>query len=179
MEQKETVEVVLVDPRLEGMLEYSTPQAAGLDLRVCSLGMYGCPLAKADEGWVFSLQPSDRCVVGTGIKVHIGSFFDSEDFWAAPDSSLGIAGIVIPRSGVGTKRRIALSNTVGLIDSDYQGEILLTLENNGDTPWDITGMERIAQLVIMPVFRPQFRVVEAFSVGTVRGSGGFGSTGAQ
>ena len=144
------LDVKIVDARLNGTLPgYGTPGAAGLDLRAC-----------IEEP--LDLQPGDSELVPAGIAIHIGD--------------PGFAAIILPRSGLGAKHGIVLGNLTGLIDSDYQGQIFISLWNRGKTAFTITPMERVAQLVIVPVAQVEWHVVEHFTA-SERGSGGFGSTG--
>ena len=129
--------------------QYGTPGAAGLDLRAC----LEAPL---------TLQPGDSQLVPAGIAIHIGD--------------PGFAAIVLPRSGLGAKHGIVLGNLVGLIDSDYQGQVLVSVWNRGQTAFTIQPMDRIAQLVVVPVQQVEFNLVEDFQSSS-RGAGGFGSTG--
>ena len=128
---------------------YGTPGAAGLDLRAC----IDQPLA---------LNPGDSQLVPSGIAIHIGD--------------PGFAAIVLPRSGLGAKNGIVLGNLVGLIDSDYQGQVLISVWNRGQAAFTIQPMDRIAQLVVVPVQQVEFNVVAEFESSS-RGAGGFGSTG--
>lgn len=146
------VDLKVLDPRVAGQLPaYATPGSAGLDLRAC-----------LDEPLV--LAPGQTRLIPTGIAIHL----------ADP----GLAAMILPRSGLGHKHGIVLGNLVGLIDSDYQGPLMVSAWNRGDTPYTVQVLERIAQLVIVPVVQAQFRVVEAFG-DSDRGSGGFGSTGSR
>ncbi len=150
----EQVELRLLDPRLGHefpLPDYATDGSAGIDLRAC---------LKASE----TLAPGDTMLIPSGMAVHIA------------DNSH--AAVVLPRSGLGHKHGIVLGNLVGLIDSDYQGEIFISCWNRSDTPFTVEPGERIAQLVFLPVARPAFRQVEAFAAST-RGDGGFGHTGRQ
>lgn len=144
------LEVKILDQRIRGMLpHYATAGAAGLDLRAC----VDAPLA---------LQPGDSQLVRSGIAIHLG-----DPRYAA---------IVLPRSGLGSKHGIVLGNLVGLIDSDYQGEVMVSVWNRGKQQFTIQPLDRIAQLVIVPVVQVEFEVVEEFAA-SARGAGGFGSTG--
>jgi dUTP pyrophosphatase len=144
------LEVKILDERIRGMLpHYATAGAAGLDLRAC----VEAPL---------TLQPGDSQLVRSGIAVHVG-----DPRYAA---------IVLPRSGLGSRHGIVLGNLVGLIDSDYQGEVLVSVWNRGKAVFTIQPLDRIAQLVIVPVVQVEFDVVEEFAA-SARGAGGFGSTG--
>ena len=128
---------------------YATAGAAGLDLRAC----LEAPL---------TLVPGDSQLVPSGIAIHLGD--------------PGYAAIVLPRSGLGAKRGIVLGNLVGLIDSDYQGQIFISVWNRANAAFTIQPMDRIAQLVVVPVEQVEFNVVEEFG-SSRRGAGGFGSTG--
>ena len=129
--------------------QYGTPGAAGLDLRAC----LEAPL---------TLNPGDSQLVPSGIAIHIGD--------------PGFAAIILPRSGLGAKHGIVLGNLTGLIDSDYQGQVFISLWNRGQAAFTIQPMDRIAQLVVVPVQQVEFNVVEEFTTSS-RGAGGFGSTG--
>jgi dUTP pyrophosphatase len=147
-----TIDVRLLDARLrESMPAYATPGAAGLDLRAC-----------LDEPLL--LTPGATHLVPTGLAIHL----------ADP----GMAALILPRSGLGHKHGIVLGNLVGLIDSDYQGQLMVSCWNRGSAPFTIAPMERIAQLVIVPVLQVGFNVVENFEHSD-RGAGGFGSTGTR
>lgn len=144
------IDVKILDARLQDSLpHYATPGAAGLDLRAC----LAAPL---------ELLPGQTVLVPTGMAIHL----------ADP----GLAAIILPRSGLGHKHGIVLGNLVGLIDSDYQGELMVSVWNRGEQAFTITPMDRIAQLVVVPVLQVAFNVVETFS-SSDRGAGGFGSTG--
>jgi len=144
------LDVKILDQRLRDQLpQYATPGSAGLDLRAC----LNAPL---------TLKPGDTELIPAGIAVHIA------------DS--GYAAVILPRSGLGHKHGIVLGNLVGLIDSDYQGQIFVSTWNRGHAPFVINPMERLAQLVVIPVVQVAFNVVEDFSQ-SHRGGGGFGSTG--
>jgi dUTP pyrophosphatase len=146
------IDVRLLDTRLEGQLPaYATPGSAGLDLRAC----VEAPVV---------LEPGQTLLIPTGLAIHI----------ADP----GLAAMILPRSGLGHKHGIVLGNLVGLIDSDYQGPLMVSAWNRGTQPYTVQVLERIAQLVIVPVVQAGFRLVEQFDASS-RGSGGFGSTGAQ
>ncbi|MDB5926100.1 MAG: deoxyuridine 5-triphosphate nucleotidohydrolase [Betaproteobacteria bacterium] len=145
-----TIEVKILDPRLREQLpHYATPGSAGLDLRAC----LQAPL---------TLQPGDTELVPSGIAIHL--------------DDPRIAAIILPRSGLGHKHGIVLGNLVGLIDSDYQGQIYVSTWNRGKAAFTIQPMERLAQLVVVPVVQVGFNVVEEFHASS-RGAGGFGSTG--
>jgi dUTP pyrophosphatase len=144
------LEVKILDERIRSMLpHYATPGAAGLDLRAC----LDAPL---------TLGAGDSQLVSSGIAIHV----------ADP----GHAAVVLPRSGLGAKNGIVLGNLVGLIDSDYQGPLMISVWNRGKAPFTIQPLDRIAQLVVVPVVQVEFEVVEEFA-GSARGAGGFGSTG--
>jgi dUTP pyrophosphatase len=144
------VDVRILDPRLRDRLpSYATPGAAGLDLRAC----VDAPLV---------LEPGATHLVKTGIAIHI----------ADP----GYAALIVPRSGLGHKHGIVLGNLVGLIDSDYQGELMVSTWNRGREIFTLNPLERLAQLVIVPVVQASFNVVDAFAE-SERRDGGFGSTG--
>jgi len=145
-----TIDLKILDPRMaEHLPAYATPGAAGLDLRACLAE----PLV---------LAPGQAALVPTGLSVHIGD--------------PGLAAMILPRSGLGHKHGIVLGNLVGLIDSDYQGPLMVSCWNRGSTAFTVQPMERIAQLVIVPVVQAVFRQVETFEA-SARGEGGFGSTG--
>ncbi|MEJ3959577.1 dUTP diphosphatase [Brachymonas sp. G13] len=147
------VELKILDARLhQQMPAYATPGSAGLDLRAC----IDAPLELAPNAWQ---------LVPTGMAIHL----------ADP----GYAAMLLPRSGLGHKHGIVLGNLVGLIDSDYQGQLMVSLWNRTDTLFVIEPMERVAQMVIVPVLQPQFTLVEEFSGSSARGEGGYGSTGRQ
>jgi len=142
--------VKILDPRLRGALpRYSTAGAAGLDLRAC----IDKPL---------TLAPGTAELVPSGIAIHL----------ADP----GLAAMVLPRSGLGHEHGIVLGNLVGLIDSDYQGQVMVSVWNRSGMAFTINPMDRIAQLVVMPVVQVRLNVVEEFGA-SARGAGGFGSTG--
>jgi dUTP pyrophosphatase len=146
------IELKVLDPRLGEMFplpDYATTGSAGLDLRAC-----------IDEALV--LAPGDTHLIPTGIAVHIA------------DPS--IAAVLLPRSGLGHKHGIVLGNLVGLIDSDYQGQIFVSCWNRGTQPFTITAGERIAQMVFLPVVQAAFEVVHEF-LDSERGTGGFGHSG--
>jgi dUTP pyrophosphatase len=144
------IEVRILDDRLRGQLpQYATPGSAGLDLRAC----IPAPL---------TLAPGQSELIASGIAIHLGD--------------PGLAAVILPRSGLGHKHGIVLGNLVGLIDSDYQGEILVSTWNRGTAAFTISPLERLAQLVVVPVVQVAFNVVEDFGASR-RGAGGFGSTG--
>jgi dUTP pyrophosphatase len=144
------VDVRILDSRMREYLpRYATPGAAGLDLRAC----LDAPLV---------LEPGSTHLVRTGLAIHL--------------DDPGYAALILPRSGLGHKHGIVLGNLVGLIDSDYQGELMVSTWNRGATAFTLNPFERLAQLVIVPVIQASFRLVEAFSESS-RGAGGFGSTG--
>ena len=142
--------VRILDPRIADRLpQYATPGSAGLDLR-----------AVLDVATV--IEPGDTLLVPTGLAIHL------ED--------PGYAAMILPRSGLGHKHGIVLGNLVGLIDSDYQGPLMVSLWNRGRAPFTLEPFERIAQLVIVPVVQATLHVVEQFATSD-RGTGGFGSSG--
>ncbi|MCB1894767.1 MAG: dUTP diphosphatase [Zoogloeaceae bacterium] len=144
------IDVRIIDPRLrETPPHYATSGSAGLDLRAC-----------LDE--VTVIEPGATVLVPAGLAIHL----------ADP----GLAAMILPRSGLGHKHGIVLGNLVGLIDSDYQGQIFVSVWNRGATPFTLAPMERIAQLVVVPVLQVGFNVVDSFE-SSARGEGGFGSTG--
>ena len=145
-----TLDVKILDPRLRDALpQYSTAGAAGFDLRAC----IHSPV---------TLAPGAAELVPSGIAIHL--------------SDPGLAAIVLPRSGLGHKHGIVLGNLVGLIDSDYQGQVMVSVWNRSGAAFTITPMDRIAQLLVVPVVQVKLNVVEEFSA-SERGAGGFGSTG--
>lgn len=145
-----TIDLKILDRRLrEHLPAYATPGSAGLDLRAC----LDAPL---------HLAPGSTHLVPTGLAIHI----------ADP----GYAAMILPRSGMGHKHGIVLGNLVGLIDSDYQGELMISTWNRGQSEFVLQPMERLAQLVIVPVLQVGFNIVDGFSE-SARGAGGFGSTG--
>ena len=145
-----SLEVKILDERIRSMLpHYATPGAAGLDLRAC--------LEKE-----LVLSPGDSQLVSSGIAIHVGD--------------PGYAAVILPRSGLGAKNGIVLGNLVGLIDSDYQGPLMVSVWNRGKAPFTIQPLDRIAQLIVVPVVQVEFKVVEEFAA-SARGAGGFGSTG--
>jgi dUTP diphosphatase len=144
------LDVKILDLRLrEALPQYSTAGAAGLDLRAC----IHSPV---------TLAPGAADLVATGIAIHL----------ADP----GLAAVVLPRSGLGHKHGIVLGNLVGLIDSDYQGQVMVSVWNRSKESFTINPMDRIAQLVIVPIVQVKLNLVEEFSA-SERGAGGFGSTG--
>lgn len=144
------VEMKVLDERMADFVPtYATAGSAGLDLRAC-----------LDEEVV--LQPGETFLVPTGLAIYL----------ADP----AYAAVLLPRSGLGHKHGIVLGNLVGLIDSDYQGELKVSLWNRGSEPFAVKPFERIAQMVIVPIVQAHFKRVEEF-VGSSRGEGGFGSTG--
>jgi len=144
------IEVKLLDPRMaEHLPAYATPGSAGLDLRAC--------LEAA-----IVIEPGQATLIPTGLAIHIGD--------------PGLAAMLLPRSGLGHKHGIVLGNLVGLIDSDYQGPLMVSCWNRGREAFTVQPMERIAQMVIVPVVQAAFRRVDDFE-SSARGAGGFGSTG--
>ena len=145
-----TIDVRILDERLREMLPaYATPGAAGMDLRAC----VDAPM---------TIAPGETTLIATGISIHIGD--------------PGYAALILPRSGLGHKHGIVLGNLVGLIDSDYQGPLMVSCWNRGRETFTLQPMDRLAQLVIVPVAHARFRVVETFEE-SARAEGGFGSTG--
>ena len=148
------VEYRILDPRIGAdfpMPAYATPGSAGMDLRAC----LDAPL---------DLAPGDTQLIPTGIAIHMGD--------------TGMAAVILPRSGLGHKHGIVLGNLVGLIDSDYQGQLMVSCWNRGQTAFTVEPGERIAQLVFVPVLQPELGQVESFEA-SERGEGGFGSSGRQ
>ena len=144
------LDIKILDERIRSQLPvYATAGAAGLDLRACING----PI---------NVAPGDTHLIPTGIAIHL------ED--------PGLAAVILPRSGLGHKHGIVLGNLVGLIDSDYQGPLMVSVWNRGREPFTVQPMDRIAQLVVIPVVQVEFEVVEDFAA-SARGAGGFGSTG--
>ena len=149
---KHPVRIKAMDPRLGKELpmpEYATDGSAGMDLRAC-----------VDE--MLTVEPGQTVLVPTGFAMHMG------------DS--GLAAVILPRSGLGHKHGLVLGNLVGLIDSDYQGQVYVSCWNRSDTPFEITFGMRIAQLVFLPVVQAQWSLVDDFDASD-RGAGGFGHTG--
>jgi dUTP pyrophosphatase len=145
------LDVKVLDPRIASQMpEYATPGSAGLDLRAC----LDAPLTLAPNAWQ---------LVPTGLAIHL--------------ANPAYAALILPRSGLGHKHGIVLGNLVGLIDSDYQGQLMVSAWNRSDVAFTIEPMERIAQLVIVPVVQAQFNLVNDFVASTERGVGGYGSTG--
>ena len=146
------LDVKILDPRLNDQLpHYATTGSAGLDLRAA----IDVPM---------TIRPGETCLIPTGMAIHL----------ADP----GYAALILPRSGLGHKHGIVLGNLVGLIDSDYQGQLMVSCWNRGATAFELAPMERLAQLVIVPVVQAQWNIVDAFDDST-RGESGFGSTGRQ
>ena len=145
------IDVKIMDARMADQLPaYATPGSAGLDLRAC----LDAPLTLAPNAWQ---------LVPTGIAVYL--------------KDPGYAAMLLPRSGLGHKHGIVLGNLVGLIDSDYQGQLMVSCWNRSDVAFTIEPMERIAQMVIVPVMQAEFNVVTEFEAPSARGEGGYGSTG--
>lgn len=144
------VQLKILDARLKAQMpSYATPGSAGLDLRAC----VDAPL---------TIDPGQTVLISTGMSIYL----------ADPN----YAALILPRSGLGAKQGIVLGNLVGLIDSDYQGPLMVPAWNRGSQPFVMQPMERLAQMIIVPVVQAQFEVVDTF-VATQRGVGGFGSTG--
>ena len=145
-----TIDVKILDSRMRDQLpHYATSGAAGLDLRAC-----------IDKP--ITLAPGQTELVPTGIAIHL--------------DDPGLAAVILPRSGLGHKHGIVLGNLVGLIDSDYQGQIFVSTWNRGNAPFVLNPLERLAQLVVVPVVQVELNVVDDFDASS-RGAGGFGSTG--
>ena len=145
-----SIDLQVLDARMaEQIPAYATPGSAGLDLRACL-------------DTAITLAPGQTTLIPTGLAIHI----------ADP----GLAALILPRSGLGHKHGIVLGNLVGLIDSDYQGPLMVSCWNRGSTAFTVQPMERIAQMVIVPVVQASFRRVDSFE-DSARGAGGFGSTG--
>jgi dUTP pyrophosphatase len=146
------LEVKILNEKIRSQLpHYATSGSAGLDLRACT-----------DEA--ITLNPGDTRLIPTGMAIHLGD--------------AGYAALILPRSGLGHKHGIVLGNLVGLIDSDYQGELMVSCWNRGQTPFKLEPLERLAQLVVVPVIQVELQVVDNFEQ-SHRGEGGFGSTGKQ
>lgn len=146
------IDLKILDPRMKDLLPaYGTPGSAGLDLRAC----LDAPL---------TIEPGQTVLVPTGLAIHIGD--------------PGYAAMILPRSGLGHKSGIVLGNLVGLIDSDYQGQLMVSTWNRSSTTFVLQPMDRLAQLIVVPVLQVGFNVVEEFA-SSDRGAGGFGSTGKQ
>ena len=151
-EPRHVLQVKVLDPRVGTefpLPHYATPGSAGLDLRAC----LEAPL---------TLAPGETQLIPTGIAIHL--------------DDAALAAVLLPRSGLGHKHGIVLGNLVGLIDSDYQGQVMVSCWNRGGTPFTIAPGERIAQMVVVPVVQVEFEVVEEFTESR-RGAGGFGSSG--
>jgi dUTP pyrophosphatase len=145
-----TIDLRILDDRIRAHLPaYATPGSAGLDLRACT-------------DTALTIAPGDAELIPTGVSIHIGD--------------PGLAAMILPRSGLGHKHGIVLGNLVGLIDSDYQGPLMVSCWNRGRDTFTIHPMDRIAQLVIVPVVQATWRVVRTFETSS-RGGSGFGSTG--
>ena len=145
------LDVKILDARLrDAMPAYATPGSAGLDLRAC----LDAPLTLLPNAWQ---------LVPTGMAIHL--------------NDPAYAALILPRSGLGHKHGIVLGNLVGLIDSDYQGQLMVSAWTRSDVVFTIEPMERIAQLVIVPVVQAQFNLVDEFAGASERGEGGYGSTG--
>ncbi len=145
-----TIDLKILDQRLKDQLPaYATPGSAGLDLRAC----IDTPII---------IEPGTTHLIPTGMAIHL--------------NDPGYAALILPRSGMGHKHGIVLGNLVGLIDSDYQGQLMVSTWNRGSTAFTLNPMERLAQLVIVPVMQVGFNIVDEFDA-SQRGAGGFGSTG--
>ena len=144
------LEIKVLDERIRPHLPaYATPGSAGLDIRAC-----------IDDP--VTLRPGESALLPSGIAIHLGD--------------PGLAAVLIPRSGLGHKHGIVLGNLVGLIDSDYQGQVFVSCWNRGREPFVVNPLERIAQMVVVPVVQVELDIVESFDA-SARGAGGFGSTG--
>ncbi len=144
------IDIKIIDPRLDEQLPtYATSGSAGLDLRACITQSV-------------TINPGETTLIPTGIAIHL--------------SDPGLAAMILPRSGLGHKHGIVLGNLVGLIDSDYQGQVFVSVWNRGQESFILNEMERIAQLVVVPVVQVAFNIVDDFDQ-SHRGDGGFGSTG--
>lgn len=147
-----TIDIKILDPRMKDQLPaYATEGSAGLDLRAC-----------IDEA--ITIEAGATVLIPTGLAIHL----------ADP----GYAAMILPRSGMGHKNGIVLGNLVGLIDSDYQGQLMVSTWNRGQKAFTLEPMERLAQLVVVPVVQVGFNIVDDFDT-SERGAGGFGSTGKQ
>ena len=149
------IELKILDARIGTeypLPAYATPGSAGMDLRA----LLDAPL---------TLAPGDTTLVPTGLAIHI--------------QDPGLCATILPRSGLGHKHGIVLGNLVGLIDSDYQGQLMVSAWNRSTTAFTLQPMDRLAQLIIVPVVQPSFNVVEEFESASERGAGGYGSTGKQ
>ena len=145
-----TIQLKVLDPRVaEHLPAYATPGSAGLDLRACI-------------GAALLIAPGQAELIPTGLSMHIGD--------------PGLCAMLLPRSGLGHKHGIVLGNLVGLIDSDYQGPLMVSCWNRGPAAFTVQPMDRVAQMVIVPVVQARFELVEQFDA-SARGDGGFGSTG--
>lgn len=153
----QAVQVKIIHPKIGQDPNFPLPTratdgSAGIDLRAC-----------IDEP--LTIHPNETVLVGTGIAIHI--------------VDCNYAGLILPRSGLGHKHGIVLGNLVGLIDADYQGELMVSVWNRSDQPFVLQPAERMAQYVVVPIARPDFVVVDEFDNTSARGAGGFGSTGTQ
>lgn len=147
-----TIDIKILDPRMKDQLPaYATPGSAGLDLRAC----IDAPIV---------IEAGATVLIPTGLAIHL----------ADP----GYAAVILPRSGMGHKNGIVLGNLVGLVDSDYQGQLMVSTWNRGQNAFTLNPMERLAQLIVVPVLQVRFNVVDEFGA-SERGAGGFGSTGKQ
>ena len=148
---KQNIDVKIINPKMQEMLpQYATSGSAGLDLRAC-----------IDD--IMIIKAGETILLPTGLAIHI--------------SNPHLCGMILPRSGLGHKHGIVLGNLTGLIDSDYQGQLFVSVWNRSATDFELKPMERIAQLVIVPVVQASFTIVDEFTHEEQRGSGGFGSTG--
>jgi dUTP pyrophosphatase len=150
-----TIDIKILDPRMKDQLPaYATQGSAGLDLRAC-----------IDEA--ITIEAGATVLIPTGLAIHV--------------ANPGYCAMILPRSGMGHKNGIVLGNLVGLIDSDYQGQLMVSTWNRGQAAFTLEPMERLAQLIVVPVVQVGFNVVDEFDSGkqSERGAGGFGSTGKQ
>ena len=160
------MEIKILDYRLT-LPEYATKGSAAFDLRACTA--FGESIKPNEE---IVIPVGDTVMVGCGISIDLGSYQCEE----IADGSVTMAALILPRSGLGCKG-LKPANSPGLIDADYQGQISVCLTNQGKNAASLFALDRIAQLLIVPVFKPEWKVVEEFSGFTERGEGGFGSTG--
>jgi len=162
------MEIRILDQRIK-QPEYATPGSAAFDLRACSTDG-----DKLHDGMTIVIPAGSTVMIGTGISLDLGT---SDHKVSNENGEIVFAGLVLPRSGWGCKG-LKPGNAPGLIDSDYHGQLFVCLVNQSGAAKSISALDRIAQFAIVPAFKPVFNVVEQFSRETVRGEGGFGSTGA-
>lgn len=173
------VNLRVLDERLlqpEFALRYATERSAAVDLRACSVEVNASTGEFERLDGTFIIGAGSRVKFGAGFAVHLDSLDDDPDQSDPQDEHFAPAGLILPRSGIGS-RGIVLSNLVGLIDADYQGQVGITIWNTTAGPFTVHAMDRLCQMMIVPVFRPEYVVVESFDVATERGAGGFGSSG--